>query len=393
MSRTRRWIQGALLGLVIASVLTGGVNCERWCPFGGVEGLYTYALEGNMVCSLSTSNFFILVGVLVSTLLLRRAFCGYMCPLGTISEWVYATGRHWKMPALKVPPKVERYLALLKYLGLAVILALTWRAGELIFRGFDPCYALISRHGADITHWAYVVSGGIVFASLFLSLPFCRWLCPFAAVLNPFSRFAVSRIVRHTESCRDCGLCAKKCPMAIPVDRLDRVTAARCTSCLNCVTVCPAGRAETPALTWGFPRPVDRRWARAALLTVLLVCTSAAVAGAYLFPLPSFIKSRGTPPRQMASVTLDVENLTCRGRANLLVYFLERDDLFAVPGYLKLEAWPQTGWAPIRISYDPELTDETALLQAITEPYFESAAGHWRSSPFRIAGYDPLEVR
>ena len=82
MIRTRRWIQGALLGLVIASVLTVGVNCERWCPFGGVEGLYTYALEGNMVCSLSTSNFFSLVGVLVSTLLLPAPFAATCVPLG-----------------------------------------------------------------------------------------------------------------------------------------------------------------------------------------------------------------------------------------------------------------------------------------------------------------------
>ena len=281
---------------------------------------------------------------------------------------------------------------MLKYVWLVAILALTWRTGELIFRGFDPCYALISRHGTDITHWAYVVSGGIVAGSLFVSLPFCRWLCPFAAVLNPFSRFAVSGVQRRAESCRDCGLCATTCPMAISVDRLDRVTAARCTSCLNCVASCPAGGSESPALAWGLPRPIGRRWAQPALLAVLLLCTSAALAGAYLFPLPSFIKSRGTPPRQIANVTLEVENLTCRGRANLLVYFLERDDLFAVPGYLKLEAWPGVGWARIRISYDPKLTNDAALQQAITEPYFDSASGHWRSSPFRIAGYDTLDA-
>ena len=53
-------------------------------------------------------------------------------------------------------------LSVLKYGVLAIVLVLTYRAGELIFRGFDPCYALLSRHGEDITFWAYVASGAIV---------------------------------------------------------------------------------------------------------------------------------------------------------------------------------------------------------------------------------------
>ena len=65
------------------------------------------------------------------------------------------------MPHLRVGPRWDRALALLKYPLLALILVATWRAGELVFRGYDPCYALLSRHGADITVWAYVVAGAI----------------------------------------------------------------------------------------------------------------------------------------------------------------------------------------------------------------------------------------
>ena len=392
MTRTRRVIQGSFLALVLCGVFWAGANCERWCPFGGVEALYTYAAEGNLVCSLGTSNFFILAGVLGSALLLRRAFCGYACPIGTLSEWCFSLGRWFRLPAPNVPERADRGLGLLKYAVLAAILVLTWRTGELIFRGFDPCYALLSRHGADITGWAYVVSGVILVGSLLIRVPFCRWLCPFAAVLNPFSRFAVGRIRRNPTTCRECGNCARRCPMAIPVDRLEQVTVARCTSCLSCVEACRVARGREPALLWGFPRPLGRRWSQAVLLTVLFLCLAVAVMGSYAFPLPAFVKSRGVLPSSVAEVTLQIGQLTCRGRANLLYYFLDRDDLYALPGYFRIEAWPDPAIARVRITYDAGLTTEQAIQQAITEPYFDAVANQWRNSPFVIEGYDPFDL-
>jgi hypothetical protein len=390
MKRNRRIVQGAVLALVLLGVFVWGGNCERWCPFGGVEALYTYAAEGNMLCSLGTSNFFILGGVVLATVLLRRAFCGYLCPIGTISEWTNGLARRLHLPTVSVPARLDRVLGLLKYGVLALILVLTYRAGELIFRGFDPCYALISRHGEDITVWAYVVAGGVLVASVFAMLPFCRWFCPLAAVLNVFSRFGLARIHRDGVRCRDCGVCAKRCPMAIPVDQVDQVTASRCLSCLNCVEVCRPGKSQPPALQWGPPRLLGRGWSQAALLLILLGCTSAAVAASYLFPLPSFVHRRGDAPAEAGLLQLEVENLTCRGRGNLLVYFLDRDDRFAIPGYYRLEAWPGPGLAHIHVYYDPALTDETAIKRAVTEPYYEMASAYWRQSPFHLLGYDPL---
>lgn len=390
MTSTRRTVQLAFLALVLVAVFVYRANCELWCPFGGVEAFYTYATEGNMLCSLGTSNFFILGGVLLSVLLVRRAFCGYMCPIGTISEWLGGLGKRLGLTRQQIPNRWDRVLGLLKYVVLAVVLTATWRAGELLFRGYDPCYALISRHGTDITYWAYVVAAAIAIVSLFVSVPFCRWFCPFAAVLSPFSRVALARVRRHESSCTSCGLCSRCCPMAIPVDSMEQVTDARCTSCLTCVEACPK-RADG-ALSWGPPKPIRAAWSQAALIAVMLLCTSAAVAASYAFPMPSFVKTHGTAPVETALVDLEIYDLTCRGRANLLVYYLQRDDLFAVNGYWKLEAWPDPTLAKIRITYDPASCDEETIRMAVTEPYYDSVADLWRSSPFVIKGYDPLEA-
>lgn len=392
MVSARRIVQGLCLALVIVGVFVVGADCERWCPFGGVEALATYVVEGNMLCSLAVSNFFILGGVLSATLLVRRAFCGYMCPIGTISEWLHALGRRLRLPLWTVSGRTDGVLRWFKYLVLALLLILTYRAGELIFRGFDPCYALISRHGEDITWWAYVVSGLIAIGSMFVIMPFCRWFCPLAAVLNWFSRFGWTRIERGTEDCSDCGRCARRCPMAIPVDQVQQVTHARCMSCWECVRACPTGGARRAALSWGPRFPGGRRWPQWSLLAILLACTLSSVAASYLIPVPSFLRERGVASQETATVSLRVEDLTCRGRANLFAYFLERTDEFAVDGYLRIAAWPHPDLADVEIRYDPRRTDERAIRRAITEPLFEPATSFWRPSPFRIEGYDPWDV-
>jgi len=385
-------VQFVCVAFVLIAVFFVGGNCERWCPFGGVEALYTYCASGDMLCSLSVSNFFILGGVLATALLVRRAFCGYVCPIGAISDWLHALGGRLRFKHIQVRGLADRVLSLGKYAILAVVLVATWRAGELVFRGYDPCYALISRHGTDITWWAYAISALIVVASLFIALPFCRWFCPLAAVLNPFSRFGLTRIKRDNEGCTDCGVCSKRCPVAIPVHELEQVTAARCISCLSCVESCPSNHPERRLLVWGPPgRGVRSGWPQAVLVAVLLLCTTTAVAASYLFPIPSFIRSHGVRPDRVAVVELRVANLTCRGRANLFFYFLERDDMYAIPGYFKVEGWPSPSLAKVRVTYDPTIANEDRIKLAITEPYFDMTADFMRTSPFRIEGYDPLD--
>ena len=112
----------------------------------------------------------------------------------------------------------------------------------------------------------------------------------------------------------------------------------------------------------------------------------------YLVPVPSFVKRRGDPSAETAVMELKIEDLTCRGRANLFFYFLDRDDIDAVPGFLRVAAWPGIGWARVQITYDPTRTDEMAIKVALTSPLFEPENNYVRSSPFQIEGYDPLSL-
>lgn len=387
MKTTRHLTQFAFVVFTIVAVFVVGGHTERWCPFGGVEALYSYVTVGDMTCSLGVSNFFILGAVLLMVLLLRRAFCGYVCPIGAISEWLRIGGRRVGIREVRVPGGVDRALSMLKYPFLVIILYFTWQTGELIFRGFDPCYALISRHGKDITFWAYVVSGAIVLASLLIMLPFCRWLCPLAAIFDPISRFGLTRVRRHADSCVDCGVCQRVCPMNIPVDRVREVTHGRCTSCLDCVAACPKG--ADGALTWGPPARLGRPWPQFALIGIVLACIGGAVAATYALPLPSFVATRGEAPAETATLSMRVKGIACRGTSQSFVNWLEGDEFVTIPGYVKVETWPDPGWARVRITYDPAQSSADEIRRLIISPRFDLDAGELLVSPYEIEGYTP----
>jgi ferredoxin len=351
-----------------------------------MEALYLYVTEGVMPCSLGVSCFFVLGGVLLTALLVRRAFCGWVCPLGTIFDWLQAGARRLGLRPLRVSGAPGRWLGLLKYGVLGLILWFTYTTGELVFRGYDPCYALISRHGEDITLWAYVISGGLVVASVVIVLPFCRWLCPLAAVLSPLSRLGLTRVQRSSEACLDCGACTRACPTGIPVAEQGSVRAARCLGCLECLEACPA-RAEG-ALSLGVS---GRRVTTAVVPVALLLCLGTAVGLALAFPLPSFVRSRGELPVESAVLEHQVQGLTCRGSATRFVTLLFRDDLDQVAGPLRLQAWPAPGSGRVRITYDPSQTTPAAIRGAVLTPLYLPGDDRVMDSPFLIEGYDPLE--
>ncbi len=383
MKTTRRFVQTGFLALIVTGVWIVGGNAERWCPFGGVEAIYSYVSEGNLICSLGVSNFYILGGVLLTVLVLKRAFCGYACPIGALSEWIQAGAVKLGIRPARVSPALDRVLSLLKYLALAVVLAFTWKVGEIVLRGYGPCYALISRHGKDITFWAYALSGAVAAGSLFLTVPFCRWLCPLAALLNPFSRFAPARIRRNSKACVDCALCAKACVMAIPVDKEVEVTAARCSSCLDCVDVCP--ERDRGALVWGTKRS---GWSQTTLVAVLLLCFGGAVTADILYPLPSFVWTRGDVPYETAGLEMIIEGVTCRGKSAGLTVWLQRDDELEVEGFIKVETWPGPGSGRVRITFDPFRTSDEAIRKALTDPWFDLGSGGFDMSPYLIEEFD-----
>lgn len=234
-----------LLSLVLIAVTAlafgfGSRTFEAYCPFGGPESLWGLFTAGEFSCALGPLNLSMFLAVIGLSILSKKSFCGWACPIGFLSELGGRLGGVlWKQrPA--VPGTVNAWLRLLRYAVLVLALFFTYKTGELVLRGYDPFYLIFSGigHGAaGVISIAVLVM--LVIGALAIPMFFCRYLCPLTACLDPFGRVGLVKLVRNESACTACGKCSRACPHDIPVHTLPIVRHRDCTNCLECLTTCP----------------------------------------------------------------------------------------------------------------------------------------------------------
>ena len=222
----------------------GAPTVHTLCPFGGMATLYKVVADGTFIQRTFPSAIILLLGTVVLALVFRRAFCGWICPLGAMQELFAALGRklHWRRPTHD--NKIDGSLRWVKYLLLFVILFFTYRTGELVFSPYDPwaSYAHLTAGWGEIAE-EFLIGTIVLFAavlgSVFIDRPFCRYLCPLGAMLGVISKVGATRVVRNEETCRHCQRCDQACPVDIKVESMLQVRTTECLSCGECIAVCP----------------------------------------------------------------------------------------------------------------------------------------------------------
>ena len=235
------------------------------CPIGGFEMFFTGIFNtGFSLAGLFSGMVLIFLIMSVFSILFRRAYCGYICPLGAVQELFEKTGKRIlprKFRTLRIPDRADRILRWLKYpvLGLFVLGAAVWGGHWMIsadpfivlmglFKG-SGIAGIVQRNLSSLLFFA-----GILVFAFFLGRGFCRYLCPAGAWYALLSKLSPSKIIRNTEKCAGCGLCTKACPMHLDVADLEKVKSAECIGCQECVAACPTpGALEMKAGGMGIP--------------------------------------------------------------------------------------------------------------------------------------------
>ncbi len=248
-----RWVHGLEVGQAAGSRPPG---VEGFLPIAALLALRHLFATGT-VHPVHPAGLAILLAILGTSLLAKKAFCSWMCPVGTLSEALAALSRRLFGRVLGLPRVIDLPLRSLKYLllgffGWAVFVAMD---GQAVADFLDSPYNRV----ADVKMLYFFERLSLVGASVLALLvvlsvlvPYfwCRYLCPYGALVGAVSLLSPLKVTRDAPSCIDCNLCTKACPARLPVARLTRVRSDECSGCLSCVAACPVTRAlrvETPS--------------------------------------------------------------------------------------------------------------------------------------------------
>jgi polyferredoxin len=221
---------------------------DGWLPIAGLMNLRYFLVMHHIPAIHPAAMVLICVFVLCS-LLVKKSFCSWLCPVGTVSEYLWKLGRKLLRRSFTVPLWLDVPLRSVKYFLLAFFLfvVFTMTAQELGDFLVSP-FGIVAdvkmlNFFRNIGTLGIVVLAALVVFSVLIQNFWCRFLCPYGALMGIVSIVSPVKIRRDAQACIDCGKCNKACPSHLPVDRLVQIRSVECTGCMECIAVCPAENA------------------------------------------------------------------------------------------------------------------------------------------------------
>lgn len=191
-------------------------------------------------------NVVTVLALVVLTLLVGRAYCSVICPLGVMQDVISRISGLRKKKKSRFSYSGEKKW--LRY-GILVIFVVA------LVAGLTPLAALLAPYSSYGRMVSSVVSPSlspvaIVAAVSFVVVAIMSWLggrtycntiCPVGTILGFFSRFALFRPIIDTSKCNSCKRCAKKCKASCIDAKNHRIDYSRCVACMDCIKNCKHG--------------------------------------------------------------------------------------------------------------------------------------------------------
>lgn len=200
LALVRRSRRGLLALSIVSLVWLGFWRKGCVCPIGAIQNMALAVADSSYAIPFSVVVLFVLP--ILFALFFGRTFCAAVCPLGAVQELV-------AIRPLQVPAWIDRSLGIVPYvyLGLAVLYAAT--GTTFIICNYDPfvgLFRLSASTGMLVFGACFVVIG------FFVGRPYCRYVCPYGALLGWCSKIAQRHVRIPPDQCINCRLCEEACP-------------------------------------------------------------------------------------------------------------------------------------------------------------------------------------
>ncbi|MBT8763872.1 4Fe-4S binding protein [Desulfohalobiaceae bacterium Ax17] len=226
---------------------------EILCPIGGFYSLVMWFKTGFVDHIHPAGMIFILAGI-ITTLFCMKGFCGWICPVGTFLDsltFIREKIVGQNVPDINMPPKLkfilENFLYLIKFgTTVALVYFIVRLPGQIMPMIYQS--TVLPEDVSLYKFWIDAFDGkhnitlgvivGILVFSYFIPRFWCRYLCPLGAFYGIFNIFSFLRLKKE-DSCTNCKLCNKECPMGLSPYTSKLLNNTRCIACLNAMEKCP----------------------------------------------------------------------------------------------------------------------------------------------------------
>ena len=203
-------------------------------------------------------------------LVFSKAWCGYICPLGTIQDWIAKLRKFLHISFSKYGATTFKSLKKIKYILLFLLVIISLGAsnsfmglpkfshdifppfckicpGRIVLPLFtgdtSQLYIDFSTKTAMVMTSLGIIVAGFFFTGSFVKKRFFCFFCPMSVFLYIFSKIAILRLNKNAEKCTRCGNCYRVCDVGIK-EIADDITNKNivkddCMMCFKCVEACP----------------------------------------------------------------------------------------------------------------------------------------------------------
>jgi polyferredoxin len=218
---------------------------EGFLPIGSFLGLRHFLATGTYD-SVHPAGLTIIMAVIVSALLSRKSFCAWICPVGCLSRMIERGNKRLLKNRITVPLLLDHFLMSVKYALCAffiyvIFFKMSVKDVEMFLSSpyNIAADAKMLMFFLDMSRTTLIVLLVIVALSALVKNFWCRYLCPYGALLGVISFFSPLSVKRDARVCIDCRSCSRECPYQIRVHQKSSVRTVECTACFNCVSTCP----------------------------------------------------------------------------------------------------------------------------------------------------------